>query len=980
MRNLKKFLALVLAVMMVMGLMITVDAAVNIKTNGEVTANYELAVDVLHKINVIKGGNGGVYEPKEFIQRKDFAMMLFRITTGYTNDALADTYASSAARFPDVKTTAWYAGAVGYAYSEGLMKGDDKGNFNPDDYITGLEVMTVLGRILHYGQNNELTGSSYKTEARRLAQTSGIADEMTAADLLSVTANQPVTKEAIAQMIYNTLLHDYMEYTAFGYVPATPVDGNSRTPGQLYFKMAVYEPDDELPLGVTEEEFDRDAFNRPGATQILVVDGEVVYKKPANKIASYSKGEFNGTLAKSLTKTVGVTVQGDGEDDGLVDVYYNGGLADDNGVNYQPGNAGTVSYEDFATADGAGRNGPMWLDDTHGVPGYEIEIYKHDTDKCGVDGCTVKYEIIVREAVLAQIDAIDEETGEITMSVYEVGYMQSNSNAGFTVKVNDTDDIYESLKGFKEEAYLAVYMKPNWNNHTGNGGADAAADVLEVKKLDAVKVADITKREASDQHKGYSSIIASNGKTYGFNYAAVVNNSLGFVSSGVVTSVALDAATLYLLNGFILLVDQPDAVPAEGYAYLVEVWIPETAGTPGPSGTPGTPGEWTDGEPGSTPGAEDKDGEANDPSSTPGASEKVRLLLSDNKVHEVQAKDATGSTAIAEMKAKTLPYSDGAFGALVYYTVDPVTGVYELKKIDGVVQDEDNTGALEIKKGVAEGTVPDKSKSPTGDGTPFNVEYDDNTVFFIVERDEDGKLLSTHQVVVGIDGMSNLTVDDGVYVAAAQVTNDGKADPSLYDSEGTEITDEGCVTAIVIEYQGIAAASGPAGSYFIVVSDAKNMITVKSNGIEWSVYEFEAIVNGKKQIVQVEAGIDDGTFKTDTITNGVVFVSSVTKYKSNGIIKGKTATTMDLKSAETTIVVNGVTPVTAGGNIIITDDSSETRQFRAKDMKVFLYDVTKGTVKAISASEINKNKTYNGYAVTNTDGTALLELYLTEMP
>ena len=54
MRNLKKFLALVLAMMMTLSLMVTVNAS-SFKDDDDITAVYGEAIDVLTELGVIKG-------------------------------------------------------------------------------------------------------------------------------------------------------------------------------------------------------------------------------------------------------------------------------------------------------------------------------------------------------------------------------------------------------------------------------------------------------------------------------------------------------------------------------------------------------------------------------------------------------------------------------------------------------------------------------------------------------------------------------------------------------------------------------------------------------------------------------------------------------------------------------------------------------------------------------------------------------------
>ena len=69
MRNLKKFLALVLALMMVVSVMVTVNAA------SSSTAKYAAAVETLQNYGVLKGYEDGQPHPEKNITRAQMAAL-----------------------------------------------------------------------------------------------------------------------------------------------------------------------------------------------------------------------------------------------------------------------------------------------------------------------------------------------------------------------------------------------------------------------------------------------------------------------------------------------------------------------------------------------------------------------------------------------------------------------------------------------------------------------------------------------------------------------------------------------------------------------------------------------------------------------------------------------------------------------------------------------------------------------------------------
>ena len=52
-------------------------------------------------------------------------------------------------KFPDVKETSYYEPFIDKASNEGIMIGDDKGNFRPNDALTRAEAAVIVCRLLH---------------------------------------------------------------------------------------------------------------------------------------------------------------------------------------------------------------------------------------------------------------------------------------------------------------------------------------------------------------------------------------------------------------------------------------------------------------------------------------------------------------------------------------------------------------------------------------------------------------------------------------------------------------------------------------------------------------------------------------------------------------------------------------------------------------------------------------------------------------
>ena len=158
MRNLKKILALVLALVMSMSLMATANAFTD---DANVDATYDEAVTVLSNLKVFQGYDDGSFQPKGSITRAEVAAIIYRIATGDVTDSQVGIYADYN-KFDDVKSTSWYAGYVNYCANAEYIKGYDAKTFGPNDPVTGYQALAMILRAVGYDKNGEFTGSNWQ--------------------------------------------------------------------------------------------------------------------------------------------------------------------------------------------------------------------------------------------------------------------------------------------------------------------------------------------------------------------------------------------------------------------------------------------------------------------------------------------------------------------------------------------------------------------------------------------------------------------------------------------------------------------------------------------------------------------------------------------------------------------------------------------------------------------------------------------------
>lgn len=113
--------------------------------------------------------------------------------------------ALAASSFPDVDENTDYAEAAEYLKDVGIMQGDDKGNFNPDNTVTRAEMATIICNVLGETENLKVSdifsdvpathwANKYITKAAELGFVSGYGGG-------KFGPNDPVTYEHAVTMV-----------------------------------------------------------------------------------------------------------------------------------------------------------------------------------------------------------------------------------------------------------------------------------------------------------------------------------------------------------------------------------------------------------------------------------------------------------------------------------------------------------------------------------------------------------------------------------------------------------------------------------------------------------------------------------------------------------------------------------------------------------------------------------------------------------
>lgn len=141
---------------------------------------------------VVEGTGANKFEPKRNITRAEFAALIVR--------SLGLDATGTTSKFSDVSSSKWYAGVVAAAAEAGIIKGDDKGKFNPNANITRKELSAMVVRAAAFaGKEVKLTDAEVSAALANFTDASNLGwakAEVAAAVKSGVVLGQSATKVA----------------------------------------------------------------------------------------------------------------------------------------------------------------------------------------------------------------------------------------------------------------------------------------------------------------------------------------------------------------------------------------------------------------------------------------------------------------------------------------------------------------------------------------------------------------------------------------------------------------------------------------------------------------------------------------------------------------------------------------------------------------------------------------------------------------
>ena len=290
----KKFLSLVLALVMTMSLVTVSAGAKDFTDNSKIT--YDEAVVVMSAAKVIDGYAEGDFRPTNTLTRGAAAKIICNLILGPTT---ASALVADAAPYKDVPTNSTFAGYIAYCQKEGIISGYADGTFRPANSLTGYAFMKMLLGALGYDAEVEgYTGPNWSVNVAKRALNIGLADDLNG----EFNGVKAVNREEACLYALNTLTADMVEYDAKTTVStngttvviagskAKEMVNNGNTDGKIFTKDGV--------MQFAEKYFDN----------LTVKTGSDDFSRPANvwKVKAEEIGTYTNTPDASYTKKVEV--------------------------------------------------------------------------------------------------------------------------------------------------------------------------------------------------------------------------------------------------------------------------------------------------------------------------------------------------------------------------------------------------------------------------------------------------------------------------------------------------------------------------------------------------------------------------------------------------------------------------------------------------------------------------------------------------
>ena len=501
----KKFLSLVLALVMTMSL-VTISAGAKDFTDDE-AINYEEAIDVMSAVKVVDGYTDGSFKPQAQLNRGQAAKILCNMILGPTT---ASALKADSAPFKDVAVDSTFAGYIAYCAQAGIIDGYTDGTFRPAAPLTGYAFMKLLLGALGYDKDIEgYNIPNWSINVAKRALNIGLDKGLTE----DFDGTKIVTREEACLFAFNTLKATMVEYgtkTTVNVAGAEVVIGGSaakevttsndtnkiKADGKVQFAEKYF-------TKLQKTSTSRDVFGRPATEWRYKTESIGTYVNTGDLVASYTKKVSKADLYTLLGKSVV-----DDLSNSVADLHvYTDGAADP-----APAVSTYIAKNQSGASNSTGN-------------GVQTEVY--------VDGDN-NTTIVSILTYLVKADA-DYSAKKEEVKISYVTDNGSSAPAGFPTTISQEDfDVSE----VKEDDYLLVTF--------------ANGDIQSVTPAETVKGTVETYTDNSS--------VTIGGTKYSYN------KLVGSAHKATSYSVGEEAVLVLDTNGYVMLID--DAIVANDFLFL----------------------------------------------------------------------------------------------------------------------------------------------------------------------------------------------------------------------------------------------------------------------------------------------------------------------------------------------------------------------------------------------------------------------------
>ena len=493
----KKFLSLVLALVMTMSL-VTVSAGAKDFTDDK-SITYDEAVAVMSEVKVIDGYTDGSFQPTTLLTRGAAAKIICNLILGPTTAAAlgADT-----APYSDVPVNHTFAGYIAYCQKTGIISGYADGTFKPAASLTGYAFMKMLLGALGYDSDVEgYTGPNWSINVAKQAIAIGLAKGND-----DFTGQAYVNREEACLYSLNTLKATMVEYPQTTTVTVNGADvvlasartevawgtalksndGNIKKDGYVQF-AEKYFPNLELEVG-------EGIYGRPANTwknkkaeigTFTSIDPTYVYTESMDESDVYKdlgatitdKDEYDWTFYINGVEQKTGTIPGKNVDEEwaytgegtVTEIYVNDveETVDVIEINYYLGQVSKVKSDDdgeYITVSVLSKGASDLDEKTFYVEGYEEDDYVVFTMDQNDDDDMVIGEVFEPETVTGTVTRVDKDdnTGAtyLKMDSDKYTYTEDEDDQQRHMVYNLDEDLNVVAHPTLEEDYI-LYLDPN---------------------------------------------------------------------------------------------------------------------------------------------------------------------------------------------------------------------------------------------------------------------------------------------------------------------------------------------------------------------------------------------------------------------------------------------------------------------------------------------------------------------------------------